>query len=593
MPLELGPIFRFETRRLVGQRAWYLVRILLLLVLGGLFASAQAAYSSVIGSRHSERVALSLVSDFHSGLFAALSLVLAFGIAPLAAVATFSGNRGKYMLSLLLVTRLSGREVVWQSFAAGLVPGVTMWLCMLPFASFLASWWGIDPLYIAIVAVVTLSAMMASVASAVAFSLWSGRLFPTILGVYSLWLCWLLGTFKQISPGVFPAWASVANPVVLLLPVSSRIGTTAPVDAAGFAAGALVFTIVLLEIAAATFRRSVLAREQSRSGKLTRKLSALWQAFSRRPAAIGAPALDWNPILWRDWRHARGALGVQTFWFLYVIGATVTNVSSAGAYSVGAGAHPVLAAAAGYELGIGVLALAIQASLGWSEEKSAGRAGAVLLLSTPLSAATITNGKWLSVFRFIAPVAAFPVISSLIVLGNSLSSADLKTPTLSLFRAIPVVVFVLAQCLLYGAAFVSLGVLLATRCAKPSHAVFWAVGIYFAVAMFMPTLAEEFFLHNNRTLAEGLGMASPIAAPIVVIMTRFPGTYFGPPEVVFPFAAMWLVVVAAAAWGCYQWTIQQFDRWMGRIPAGGRRSELVVDRAPDSPGSRRSARAHG
>src|SRR5277367_414730 len=110
MPLELGPIFRFETRRLVAKRAWYLVRILLLIVLAGQLASVYAVYSSWVSldSRPGDR--FFVVADYSCGLYGAFSLFVAFAIAPLAAVASLSGSRGKYMLPLLLVTRLSGRE---------------------------------------------------------------------------------------------------------------------------------------------------------------------------------------------------------------------------------------------------------------------------------------------------------------------------------------------------------------------------------------------------------------------------------------------------------------------------------------------------
>jgi hypothetical protein len=267
---------------------------------------------------------------------------------------------------------------------------------------------------------------------------------------------------------------------------------------------------------------------------------------------------------------------LQAFWVSYVVVAATTTISGARAYHVGAGLQPVLAAAAGYELGIGALALAIQASLAWSDEKNAGREGVDLLLSTPLSAVTVINGKWRGVYRFIAPVVAFPVISSLIVLGDAPKAPALEPVTGSLLTAMAVVALVFGQTLVYGAAFVSLGIFLATRCAKPSHAVFWAVGIYFMVAVIFPTVVEMLFLWRDRPLSEGLAIASPIAAPIAVIMTRFPGPYFGPAQAVFPYAAMWLVVAAGIGWALHRWTIWQFDRWMGRVPAPGRRSGFAV-----------------
>jgi ABC-type transport system involved in multi-copper enzyme maturation permease subunit len=576
MRIELGPVFRLRARRLVSRKAWYLLRVLLAVNLAALFISGQVAYSSMVRFAYSHSAAFSYVAGGVSSNYGVLSLFMAFAIAPLAAVGSFTGSRGKYMLTHLLSTPLSGREIVWQSFAAGLVPGVTMWLCSLPFVSFLVGWWGLDPAYVGIVAAVTLSSMCASVASALAFSLWSGGLFSTIVGVYALWFGWLLGTGQQFRPGVYPGWEAIANPFVLLAPVSRRISPSAAVNAACFAAGAAVFTIVILEIAAATFRRSVLGRQNSARGRLALKLAALSHALSRRPAGFRAPSLDDNPILWREWRRARGALGMQAFWILYVLGCAITTAIGARAYWVGPRVRPILAGDAGYELGIGVLALAVQASLVWSEEKSAGREGTDVLLTTPLSAATIVNEKWRGVYRSIMAVLAFPVISTLIILGGAPGSLAQTPEALAALSVLPLVA---AQSLLYGAAFVSVGIILATRFAKPSHAVLCTIGLYLGVALIVPTLAEIAFLGTNRALAAGLAMASPIAAPIMIIMTRFPDQYFGTAEYAFPYAAFWLVVAAGVTWTLYRWTIRQFDHWMGRIPAAGRKSGSEADPA--------------
>jgi ABC-type transport system involved in multi-copper enzyme maturation permease subunit len=532
-----------------------------------------------------------MVADAYSGLYAGIGLVLAFVIAPLAALGSLNVNRCKDMFALLLITRLSGREVVWQSFAAALVPGVAIWLCTLPVAAFLVAWWGIDPVYIMIVAAVALGCTLASVASAVAISLRSTGLFSTIVAVYSFWFIWLRVTSVQVAPGVFPGWASIVNPFILLLPGSRRISSTAPLEAVYFVAAAVVLTVVLLELSAATFRPTVLSRLQPSKGKLARKVAAISQVLSRRRSALRAPTLDGNPIYWREWRRARGALGLQAFWLALMLGAAVTTAIGARMYWVGASLQPMLAAAAGYELGIGALLLAIQASLVWSEEKNSGDRAIDVLLSTPLSAATIVNGKWLGVYRFIILVALFPVLSSLLLVGEAQASSPYAPEITFTPSFVAVAAIVLAQCLLYSAAAVSLGLFLATRCAKPTNAVFWAVSLYLVAALVLPTVTEVLLLRTNRPLAAGLAMVSPLAAPIAVIMTRFPGPYFGPAEFAFPYAAMWLVGAAGASWVLYRWTIQRFDRWMGRMPLGGHKFGSVVDRVLVSMGSTRLARA--
>ena len=384
----------------------------------------------------------------------------------------------------------------------------------------------------------------------------------------------------------------ITNPFVLLFRSSGRLGRPAWADVAFFVVGSAISTIIMLEIAAATFRSAVLARGRARHGKLARIAAAIARVVCWRPAGIRLPTLDGNPILWREWQHSRRLVGVQAFWLLYVVGAAIATYMGLRAYTVGPGVQPILAAVAGYEFGIGALALAIQASLIWSEEKSAGREGVDLLLATPLSAKSIINGKWRAVFRFSVPVVFFPVIAGLLVLSDAQSLPPLESGPFSVFAQLAMVPLVLAQTLCYAATFVSLGVLLATRCRKPAHAVFWTLGIYVALTVLAPTLTEVLFLPFNRPLAAGLALVSPIAAPIATIMTRFPGSYFPPAEFVYPYAAVWLAVASGAGWLLYRWTIGQFDRQMGRIAAADRRSESEAVPAPADPEKVQPARDH-
>ncbi len=431
LPADTGPVFCVEARRLAAHRVWYLLRILLVVIAGALIGLAQQAYLQALGFGMPLRLIVNMTANWFSYFFAAIGLVLAFLIAPLGAVGAFDARRGKHMLPLLLVTRLSGREIVWQTFAAGLVPGVMLWMCMLPIALFFISFWGGDPVYFAMTAAVIFCSMMACMASAVAFSLWSASLYSTILGVYALWLGWLYGTLMLTRAGVFPVWMGITNPFVMLFGSTSGLGRPAWPDVASFAAVAALFTIVMLEIAAATFRSSVLARGRVRHRKMARVAGALARIVCWRPAGIRVPTLDGNPILWREWQHSRRLVGVQAFWLLYLVGAAIATYMGARAYTVGSGVQPILAAVAGYEFGIGTLALAIQASLIWSEEKSAGREGVDLLLVTPLSAKSIVNGKWRAVFRFSVPVVLFPVLAGLLILSNAQS---LPRPRLGCFR---------------------------------------------------------------------------------------------------------------------------------------------------------------
>jgi hypothetical protein len=113
---------------------------------------------------------------------------------------------------------------------------------------------------------------------------------------------------------------------------------------------------------------------------------------------------------------------------------------------------------------------------------------------------------------------------------------------------------------------VSLGILLATRCRRPSRAVLWTVVIYVVVALFVPAVSESFLLRSNRTVAEGLGTVSPIGGPIVTLMSMF-NPFFSNTREILPYTLTWLFLAGTCAWTLTWWTIRRFDLWTGR--AGG------------------------
>ena len=185
--------------------------------------------------------------------------MIAFLLAPIPALSAFDRRRGKFMLPLLLATRLTPRQIVWQSFAASVVPALALWLCMVPFLALISIWWGLDPVDLTVVVAVTLSALATSVALAVACSLWTNGTLSATFSVYGVLLGWLYGTVLLADAGVLPlAWLSIVNPLLLIWP--PRPGGPTPSAIAIFVGATAAFTIALLELAAATFRRCVLAR---------------------------------------------------------------------------------------------------------------------------------------------------------------------------------------------------------------------------------------------------------------------------------------------------------------------------------------------
>ena len=183
-----------------------------------------------------------------------------------------------------------------------------------------------------------------------------------------------------------------------------------------------------------------------------------------------------NPVLWREWWRARSSLGARIFWLLYFVAAATATIMSVHSFWTGQN-PPDLVAVVGYEVGIGLLAVAVRSSLAWSDEKTAGREGLDLLLATPLSASTIAMGKWWGAYREVLPIVFLPVVSAM-VLAQGAGAPPAPQGMVTGFVRVAVVVVILGQVLIYGAAFVSLGLLLATRLARPARSALATVGLF-------------------------------------------------------------------------------------------------------------------
>jgi ABC-type transport system involved in multi-copper enzyme maturation permease subunit len=388
------------------------------------------------------------------------------------------------------------------------------------------------------------------------------------MGAYALWGGWIW----LIEFGLAPprSWVATASPYILLFGTWNPAPRPGWADAYLFLGQALGATTVMLILMSATLR-PVMRSSLHRTTRQHRRWEAFQTAWRGWFEKLPGPTLDGNAVLWREWWRGRMSWGGRIFWTLYVLAACVATVLCIGAFWGGQIGRPDLAGLTGYEVAIGLLAVGVRAAGSWSEEKSAGWEGLDVLLATPLTASAIVMGKWLGAYRAVPLIALLPFLSSAILAAGApilpyvppgLQPPVPAIPVRPIDRAaVPVVV--LGQVLLYGALFVSIGVLLGTRCRRPSRAVLGTVLIYVVIALFVPAVSESCLFSSNRAVAEGLGTMSPIGGPIVMLMSMF-SPYFSTTREILPYALFWLCLAAIFAWTLTWWTIHRFDRWVGR-----------------------------
>jgi hypothetical protein len=602
MPFEIGPVLRFESRVVAGRKAGYALRVVTGLVLACVLGLYFWAFRLNLGHGASPSFTKHFLEEPLTRALGIIHLTIALILAPAGAADAFSRDRERGMLGSVLTTDLSPWRIVLETYAARLIPGLTVWLSSIPITLFALVWCGLDPEFLACLEIVTLGCFLPGVAIALGLSLWTRKSAPTLLWTYGLIVAWVVGRSIVIWLVSFrsqPAWLSRTNPYLLVIQRWNGSGRTELNDGWFFLGFAAFVTLGLLVFTIATHRRAVLTEKQIPRRRFRSPRAVLVYILDRIPR-WPAFSLDANPVLWREWRRARGSVWRRLFWTVYAVftlAATVTGIHDFWNGQVG---HPDLVAVPGFAAGIGILAVAVRAGSAWPEKQGDDRKDLDVLLTTPLTAQTIVLGKWWSTVRVVPLIALLPTLSA-IVLACGAPVQPFVPPgippprpfDLSPWERLAAPALVLSQILLYGAAFVSLALFLATRFTRQARVLFATVGAYSVVTLVVPTVAETLLLWSNRPLAEGLGVVSPIAGPILTLAPMFNPSYSPLPKVL-PYELAWLVAASVVAWTLVRWTIGSFDGWMGRGSSGRKEEPTTVNgdqdfALPDSlvPGARR------
>ena len=602
MPFEIGPVLRFESRVVAGRKAGYALRVVTGLALAFLLVRIFWAFRLNVKQGATPAFTRSFLAEPYTRALGIIHLTIALLFAPAAAADGFSRERVRGMLASVLTTELSPWRIVLETYVARLIPGLTIWLSSIPIILFDLLWCGFDPEFIACLEIVTLASLLLGVAIALGLSLWTRRTAPTLLWTYGLIIVWVLSWAIDtwlFSSRIQPAWLARINPYFLLIDQWNGSSRTDLNDAWFFLCISTAVTLGLLILMFATLRRVVLAEKKVPSRRFRSVRTILDYVHDRIPRWPG-PSLDANPVLWREWRRARGSAWGRLFWIVYAVftlAATVMGIPEFWYRQVG---HPDLVAVSGFAAGIGLLAVAVRAGSAWPEKQGDDRNGLDVLLATPLSARTIVLGKWWGAFRAVPWISVLPTLSA-VVLAIGAPAQPFTPPgfpparpfDLSPWERLAAPAVVLSQVLLYGAALVSLALFLATRFTRQARVLFLTVVVYAVVTVMVPTIAEELLLRSDRPLAEGLGAVSPIAGPILTLAPMFNASY-SPLRKLLPYELAWLVAASLVAWTLLRWTIGSFDRWMGRSSSGRKGEPTAVNgdqdfALPDSlvPGAQR------
>ena len=460
-----GPVFAAECLTASRRVQFYSARVLLvagLLVGLGVVWATRRTGTGVITIQELAAIG----SAFYTAL-TGVELSMALVVAPAAAAGAICQDRAKGGLALLMTTELTDAEIVLGRLASRLLSTLGVIACGLPVLALSTLLGGVDPLAVAGGTLVVVGVACLSVGMALTFSLWAGKPHEALSATYAVWAVWTLALLAwDESIGRAPAILQWSNPFWLLFENFGMTTDRLP-HQAGFLVASLAATAALAALSTWKLRSVALGREgKPRRARARGRLAPRWLRWTGQ----AAPALDDDPILWREWHRKRPSAFGRAIWWTYVVLCVAFTVVGIFGRWIGPGIN-------GFQVSIGLLLAGVGAATALSEERAQG--GLDVVLATPLGSRAIVLGKWWGVFRIVPRLAILP---GLLVLGAGLRTQD------SAPEALAIAALVVGLVLAYGAVVTGLGLVIAIVQPRPGRAVALMVACYLGVTVAYPAI---------------------------------------------------------------------------------------------------------
>jgi ABC-type transport system involved in multi-copper enzyme maturation permease subunit len=540
----LGPVFRYEC--VTAARRWqtYAGRVAFLAVL---LVSLGVVWAVKVAP-DPYAVSLSKLAQVGESFFYAIAgtqLALVLLAAPAYTAGAVCLDKARGTLAHMLVTDLSSAEVVLGKLGSRLLPVLSLVLAGLPLMALATLLGGIDPEALLGNFLVTLGVGVAGCSLALALSVWGKRPHEVMLATYAVLAAILLAlpAWKMLTAAwafaPTPAWLEKSNPLWLAFAPYLRPGRVTFDDYLAFVGGCLALSALLTLSAAGTLRRAATRAPARRRGGV---LAWRWPSMS--------PPLDFNPVLWRDLRRRSSRWG-RVVWAAYIViavGASVLALATRGTPGGTDLAYLVNA----FQYSIGLLLVSIASVSRLFEERVRGDLD--VLLTTPLTTASIVAGKWWGAFRgallIVVPLALALAEGSL----NTRARAPLWQLALTLAGLM----------LAYGAAVTSVGLALVTWVRR------------FAVAVGLSVTINLLVSGGSLLVLLALGPSGGAVGFVFVSPWVAAGEFTGAighsyrvePGLV-ELASVWIAFYGIVAMILALVTLLAFDRCMGRVSANG------------------------
>lgn len=309
--LSLGPVFKYEW--ICATRRWQLYALRALFV-----GSFLIGLSIVWMSRRTQgpHVPLREMASFGGSLYftiVSIQLLIVLFATPAVTAGSICLDKARGTLDHILTTDLSNSEIVLGKLAVRLIPTVTLVSCVLPVMVLMSLLGGIDPKSLVGSFIVTLGVATFASVLALAISVWGKKTHEVLLVTYLILLAWIMGPFFLMtiarsfaSPAAaITVWEflRITNPFYLVSAPYTQPGKIGYGTWSGFFATCSLFSLGLTILSTSKIRSVALkqAGRVDRGGKAMRpKAESPWTSWTSRIPRFSGPALDGNPVLWRE-----------------------------------------------------------------------------------------------------------------------------------------------------------------------------------------------------------------------------------------------------------------------------------------------------
>ncbi|MEM9588709.1 MAG: hypothetical protein AAGA03_15615 [Planctomycetota bacterium] len=415
----LGPVFNREATVVPKRSKTYLMRSVYVL---SLFLLLCTGYLVLDGSR--SLATLGNAARFGGWMFtvlAPLQLLVLGALAAVGAASSVAQEKDRRTLLLLLMTRLSGFEVVVGKLAATLLTPFSMLVCGLPVFLTLPLMGGVSPQQVFGVFAVTAATIFLAGAAGTVVALWREKTFQAIALTVLLLLTYLvLGEALYATKFLPDAVALVLSPPRALFAVASPLASLSVQSALSV----LTFTVVTVALSIGVLALGVVKiRVWNPSRELRMKApepETSEEAESVEPGSwkVRAPRRVWNnPILWREmrtWAYGRKVVIIRLAFvslFAVVAAAILMQIQSGVAYEPAGRIGRALPATTIPVAAIGVISLVLVNALAVNSVTGERDGLALdLLLVTDLRPSEFVFGKLLGVMYVAKEMILLPLL---------------------------------------------------------------------------------------------------------------------------------------------------------------------------------------